>query len=158
MAISFVFLVVFLVIQTCGKIWCAQLALCVESCVVLDHTPGSSLLCALACNALVPPWFGIVDGAANMRNGTLFARGLMMLITLFVWLQYLNDFIFARVLVAFFMTNLLLVMLRHKSLDNNPGLLERHLAFFNAMISFLSGLLLTHICTSTIGCYLLKVM
>ncbi len=80
----------------------------------------------------------------------LFAGGLMRLIMSFVWLQYLNDFISAGVLVAFFMTNSLLVLLWHKVLDNDPGLLERHLAFFNA-IRLLSGLLLMHLCTSTIG-------
>jgi hypothetical protein len=63
----------------------------------------------------------------------------------------LNNFISTGVLVALFMTNSSLVLLRHKSPDDDPGLLERHLTFFNAMISFLSGLLLTHICTSTIG-------
>ncbi len=53
--------------------------------------------------------------------------------------------------MAFFMTTLLLILLRHKSPEDNPGLLERHLAFFNAMISFLSGLLLKHVCTSMIS-------
>ncbi len=81
----------------------------------------------------------------------LFAGGLMMLIALFVRVQYLKNFIFARVLVAFSMTNLLLILLWHESLDNNIGLLERHLAFFNTMISFLLGLLLMHICTLTIS-------
>ncbi len=75
----------------------------------------------------------------------------MALIALFIWLQYLNNIISAGVLVAFFMTNLLLVLLWHKSPDDNLGLLERYLVFFNAMISFLSGLLLMHVCTSTIG-------
>ena len=105
---------------------------------------------ALACDGLMPPWFGVVDGTGNMRNGTLFAGGLMTLIASFVRLQYLNDFISAGVLVAFSMTNSSLVLLRHESPADDPGLLERHLAFFNA-ISFLSGLLLTHGCTSPIG-------
>jgi hypothetical protein len=117
----------------------------------LIEPPASSLLCTLACTGVVPPWFGIVDSVGNMRNGTLFARGLMTLIALFVWLHYLNNFISAGVLVVFFMTNLLLILLRHKSPDDNPGLLERHLALFNTVISFLSGPLLAHVCTLTIG-------
>jgi hypothetical protein len=67
-----------------------------------------------------------MDGTGNMRNGMLFAGGLMTLIASFVWLQYLKDFISARVLVAFSMTNSLLVLWQ-ASLDNNLGLLERHL-------------------------------
>ncbi len=86
-----------------------------------------------------------------MRNCTLFAGGLMKLTALLVWLQYLNNFISSGALVAFFVTNSPLDLLRHKSQDDNPGLLERHLVFFNAMISFLSGLLLTHVCTSMIS-------
>jgi hypothetical protein len=39
------------------------------------------------------PWFGIMDGTGNMMNGMLFAGGLMMLIALFVRLQYLNNFL-----------------------------------------------------------------
>jgi hypothetical protein len=39
MAISFVFVVIFLVIQTCGKVQRTQVAFCVKSCVVLNHTP-----------------------------------------------------------------------------------------------------------------------
>lgn len=105
---------------------------------------------ALACDGLMPPWFGIVDDTGNMRNGTLFAGVLMTLIASFVRLQYLNDFISAGVLVAFSMTNSSLVLLRHESPDDDPGLLERLLACFNA-ISFLSGLLLTRACASTIG-------
>ncbi len=93
---------------------------------------------------------GIVDDTGNMRNGTLFAGVLMTLIASFVRLQYLNDFISMGVLMAFSMTNTLLVLLRHESPYDDPGLLERYLACFNA-ISFVSGLLLTHVCTSTIG-------
>jgi APA family basic amino acid/polyamine antiporter len=111
-------------------------------CSISPANTPSSLLCTLACNGLVLPWFGIVDGTGNMRNGTLFAGVLMMLITLFVQLQYLNNFISARILVAFSMTNLPLVLLWYKSPDNNLNLLERHLAFLNA-ISFL--------CMSTIS-------
>jgi hypothetical protein len=85
-----------------------------------------------------------------MRKGTLFAGGSMVLITSFFRLQYLSNLISTGVLVALSMINLLLVLLRHKSLEDNLGLLERHLAFFNA-ISFLSGLLLMHVCTLTIG-------
>ncbi len=73
----------------------------------------------------MPLWFGIMDGAGNMRKSTLFAGGLVTLIVLFVWLQNLNYFISTRVLVVFSMTNLLLVLLRHKTLDDNPSLLER---------------------------------
>jgi hypothetical protein len=54
----------------------------------------------------------------------------------------------AAVPEAYSMTNLSLVLLRQESPDNNPGLLE---AFFNLMISYLLGLLLTHVCTSMIG-------
>ncbi|KAL3826248.1 hypothetical protein ACHAXA_006276 [Cyclostephanos tholiformis] len=105
---------------------------------------------ALACDGLMPPWFGIVDDTGNMRNGTLFAGALMTLIASFVRLKYLNDFISAGVLVAFSMTNSSLVLMRHESPDDDPGLLERSLACFNA-ISFVSGLLLTRVCTSKLG-------
>jgi hypothetical protein len=67
------------------------------------------------------PWFGIIDGTGNMRNGMLFTRGLMKLIALFVRLQYLNDFISINVLVAFSMMNLLLILLRQESPDDNPA-------------------------------------
>jgi hypothetical protein len=43
------------------------------------------------------------------------------------------------------MTISLLVLLWHISPDDNLGLLERYLAFFNT-ISFLSGLLMAHVC------------
>jgi hypothetical protein len=77
----------------------------------------------------------------------------MTLIVLFVRLQYSNDFISTGVLVAFSMKNSSLVLLLHESPDNDPGLLGRHLTFFNA-ISILLGLLLMHVCTLTISCTL----
>lgn len=105
---------------------------------------------ALACDGLMPSWFGQVDDSGNMLNGTLFAGVLMTIIASFVRLQYLNDFISAGVLVAFSMTNSSLVLLRYESPDDSPGLLEKLLLGFNA-ICFVSSLLLTHTCTSTIG-------
>ncbi len=47
MPISFVFLVIFLVIQTCGKMWCSQVASCVGSCVVLNLPCQHPLLSSL---------------------------------------------------------------------------------------------------------------
>ncbi len=47
MPISFVFLVTFLVIQTCGKIWRSQVDFCVKSCVVLDLPHSHPLLSSL---------------------------------------------------------------------------------------------------------------
>lgn len=105
---------------------------------------------ALACDGLMPPWFGQVDDSGNMWNGTLFAGGLMTLIASFVRLQYLNDFISAGVLVAFSMTNSSLILLKHESPDDSPGLLEKLLFGFN-VICFSSSLLISHTCTSTIG-------
>ena len=107
---------------------------------------------ALACDGLIPPWFGQLDNttSGNMWNGTLFAGSLMTIIASFVRLQYLNDFISAGVLVAFSMTNSSLVLLRYESPDSSPGLLETLLFGYN-MICFLLSLLLTHTpwCTSS---------
>jgi hypothetical protein len=77
MTISFVFIVVFLVIQICGKIWQAQVAFCVKSCVELNlpRHPPSSLLCTLVWDGLLPRWFQVVDGTGIMRNGMFFCGG-----------------------------------------------------------------------------------
>jgi len=105
---------------------------------------------ALACDGLMSPWFGRVDDEGNMQNGTLFAGSLMTLIASFVPLEYLNDLISAGVLVAFSMTNSSLLLLRHESPDDAPGLLEKLLTWFNALC-FLSSLALAHLCTSLFG-------
>jgi len=108
---------------------------------------------ALACDGLMPPWFGTVDESGNMWNGTLFSGAVMTLVASFVPLEYLNDLISAGVLVAFSMTNSSLLLLRHESPDDDPGSLERLLAWFN-LGCFLSSLMLTHLCASTVGSFL----
>ncbi|KAL9182609.1 hypothetical protein ACHAXT_013261 [Thalassiosira profunda] len=105
---------------------------------------------ALACDGLMPEWFGRVDSEGNMRNGTLFACSLMAVIAGFVPLACLNDLISAGVLVSFSMANSSLVLLRHESPDNEPGMLERLLIWFN-LICFAAALAMTHLWTSVFG-------
>ena len=105
---------------------------------------------ALACDGLMPAWFGEVDDKGTMRNDTLFKGMLMTLIASFVSLEYLNDLISTGVLVAFSMTNSSLILLHHESPDDDPGLLKRLTTCYN-VICFLSSLCLTHMGTSFAG-------
>ncbi|KAL7442820.1 hypothetical protein ACHAXH_009528 [Discostella pseudostelligera] len=74
----------------------------------------------LACNGLMPLWFGQVDNSGNMWNGTLFAGVLMTICIL------CSATIFQRFLrLAFSMTNSSLILLRYESPDDFPGLLEK---------------------------------
>lgn len=105
---------------------------------------------ALACDGLMPPWFGKVDNEGNMRNGTVFAGSIMTLIASFIPLEFLNDLISAGSLLAFSMANTSLVLLRFESPDSSPGLLELLLIWFN-VLCFVSSLMFNYMCTSFIG-------
>jgi len=100
--------------------------------------------------AFLPVWFGRVDASGNLHNSTLFSGVLMMIIAALVPFEYLNDMISAGVLVAFSMTDSSLILLRHESPDDSPGLLEGLVASFNALV-FLSGLLISHAYASPLG-------
>lgn len=105
---------------------------------------------ALACDGLMPSWFGQVDNEGNMRNGTIFAGSIMTLVASFIPLEFLNDLISAGSLLAFSMANSSLVLLRLESPDSSPRLLELLLIWFNVMC-LVSSLMLNHMCTSFFG-------
>ena len=105
---------------------------------------------ALAADGLLPEWFGILNEAGDLWNGTLFAGIVMTFIASFVPFENLNDMISAGVLVAFSMTNSSLILLRHESPDESPFLLEKLLTTFN-VLALLTALLLTYCFTSVLG-------
>jgi APA family basic amino acid/polyamine antiporter len=77
---------------------------------------------------------------------------MMTIFATFVPFSYLEDFVSAGILMAFIVTNSSLIIMRRKSPDADPNLLQRHLAWFN-LFSFLACLAMSHI-SWIIGCFL----
>ena len=75
--------------------------------------------------------------------GTVIAGILVTVVAAFVPFHHLNDMISAGVLVAFVMTNSSLVLMRYDSPDDNDGLTERLLVWFN-FASFAICVAVTH--------------
>jgi len=67
----------------------------------------------------------------------------MTLVAAFIPFEHLNDMISAGILVAFVMTNSSLVLMRYDSPDDNDGLTERLLVWFN-FASFAICVAVTH--------------
>lgn len=98
---------------------------------------------AMAGDGLIPPIFSEIDSKGNLWYGTLFSGTLMVAIATCVPFTYLNDLISAGILVAFTMTDMSLILLRHESPVHNPSLLETLLGWFN-LLSFALGICLRH--------------
>mmetsp|Transcript_2678 Transcript_2678/g.5738 ORF Transcript_2678/g.5738 Transcript_2678/m.5738 type:complete len:683 (-) Transcript_2678:198-2246(-) len=105
---------------------------------------------ALAEDGLIPQMFGELDSTGNPKKGTLFAGVIMTLFATFVPFHYLDDFVSAGILLAFTITNSSLVIMRRRSPESSPFLLEKLLAWFN-LNSFLLSLTLSHGMNSPIG-------
>jgi APA family basic amino acid/polyamine antiporter len=96
---------------------------------------------AMAKDGLLPSIFAKVDATNNLWHGTLIAGTIMIIISTCVPFTYLNDLISAGVLMAFGMTAASVVLLRLKSPNDQPFLLERLLIKFN-VLSLTMGLLI----------------
>jgi APA family basic amino acid/polyamine antiporter len=108
---------------------------------------------ALARDGLLPSFFGEIDAKGNLWNGALISGTVMTLIATFVPFQYLNDLISSGILVAFTMTNWALISLRSDTLTLSPPhcyKLQYLLSIYN-VVSFITGLMLTHTTDSVIG-------
>jgi APA family basic amino acid/polyamine antiporter len=82
----------------------------------------------------------------------MFTGVIMTIFATFVPFSYLEDFVSAGILMAFIVTNSSLIIMRRKSPEANPYLLQRDLTWFN-LISFLTCLATSHI-SWVIGCVL----
>lgn len=76
----------------------------------------------------------------------------MTIFATFVPFSYLEDFVSAGILMAFTVTNSSLIILRRRSPDADPNLLQKYLAWFN-LFSFLTCLAVSHV-SWIIGCFL----
>jgi amino acid transporter len=135
---------------------------------------------ALANDGLLPSIFGELDVTGNPKKGALiagetnlnrffyyflshlrysssnflpiFAGVCMTIFATFVPFSYLEDFVSAGILMAFTVTNSSLIILRRRSPDADPNLLQKYLAWFN-LFSFLTCLAVSHV-SWIIGCLL----
>lgn len=97
---------------------------------------------ALAKDGLLPMLFCKVKRNIPFQ-GTIIAGVLMTIIATFVPFSYLDDFVSAGILLAFSVSNSALVLLRHRSPDNQPYFLEKHMVLFN-VLAFSTSLLIVH--------------
>ena len=99
---------------------------------------------ALANDGLMPPLFAHTDSYGNLRNGTLAAGFVMIIIATCVPFTYLDDFISAGILVAFSMTASILLLMRYRSPPDRPHLIRYLVASYNAC-AFLTAILLRNV-------------
>ena len=105
---------------------------------------------ALSKDGLLPSIFSHVDNHGNIWYGTLISGILVVVIASFVPFEHLNDMISAGILVAFCMTDSSLLIMRHESPVNEPGKVERLVAWFN-ISALVFGISLTHFYEDIIG-------
>ena len=105
---------------------------------------------ALAKDGLLPPIFAKVDRNGNLWWGTVIAGIGMVIIAAFLPFTHLNDMISAGILVAFAMTDASLILMRYDDPDEDEGLTERLMGWFNAA-SFLFSVAVTHFWDTVLG-------
>jgi APA family basic amino acid/polyamine antiporter len=74
----------------------------------------------------------------------MFIGVIMTVFATFVPFSYLDDFVSAGILMAFTVTNCSLIIMRRRSPEADPNLLQKHLAWFN-LFSFLTCLAVSHV-------------
>ena len=91
-----------------------------------------------------------VDRHGVLWWGTVISGILMIIVAAFIPFNNLNDMISAGILVAFAMTNSSLVLMRCDSPDNDDGLTDRSLMWFNST-SFVFSVVVTHFWDYVLG-------
>ena len=105
---------------------------------------------ALAMDGLLPAVFGETDATGNTVKGALIAGVLMTIFATFVPFSYLDDFVSAGILLAFTITNCSLIIMRRRSPESEPLLLQKYLAWYN-IFAFSSCMCLSHIAVKSIS-------
>lgn len=104
---------------------------------------------ALAMDGLLPAIFGETDATGNTVKGALIAGVLMTIFATFVPFSYLDDFVSAGILLAFTITNCSLIIMRRRSPESEPHLLEKNLSWYN-IFAFSSCMCFSHITVKSI--------
>lgn len=99
---------------------------------------------ALAMDGLLPAVFGETDATGNTVKGALIAGALMTIFATFVPFSYLDDFVSAGILMAFTITNCSLIIMRRRSPESDPHLLQKNLAWYN-VFAFSTCMSISHI-------------
>lgn len=99
---------------------------------------------ALAMDGLLPAVFGETDATGNTVKGALIAGALMTIFATFVPFSYLDDFVSAGILMAFTITNCSLIIMRRRSPESEPHLLQKNLAWYN-IFAFSTCMSISHI-------------
>ena len=135
--------------------WAAQIAAFGEVftlpiVVLISIMAQPRLQYALAKDGLLPSIFAKVDRHGNLWWGTVIAGIGMVIIAALIPFDNLNDMISAGILIAFAMTDASLVLMRYDSPDDNEGLVDRLLSWFN-FASFVFSVAITHFWGSLLG-------
>ena len=130
--------------QSRGIVWAAQLTAAGEVItlpvvVLISLMAQPRLQSALARDGLLPPIFGQVDHAGNLKWGCLLSGVPMTLLATFVPFAFLDDLISVGILIAFCMTNTSLILMRCESPIDRPNLLPKSLALYH-ILAFVTGL------------------
>lgn len=138
-----------------GWNWAAQIAAFGEVftlpiVVLISIMAQPRLQYALAKDGLLPSIFAKVDRHGNLWWGTVIAGIGMVIIAALIPFDNLNDMISAGILVAFAMTDASLVLMRYDSPDDNEGLVDRLLSWFN-FAAFVFSVAVTHFWESLLG-------
>jgi len=114
------------------------------------------LMYALACDGLVPAFFGEVDAHGSLTKGTLASGAVMVIVASFVPFTSLNDMISAGILICFSLTNSSLILMRLSGPESKPGLLGAQVGFFNGA-AVVCSLLIVHFWESLLGKFFVAV-
>jgi len=138
-----------------GWNWAAQIAAFGEVftlpiVVLISIMAQPRLQYALAKDGLLPSIFAKVDRHGNLWWGTVIAGIGMVIIAALIPFDNLNDMISAGILVAFAMTDASLVLMRYDSPDDNEGLVDRLLSWFN-FAAFVFSVAVTHFWENLFG-------
>ena len=105
---------------------------------------------ALAVDGLLPSFFGEIDEYGNLWKGTLFAGGIMIVVSALVPFDKLNDMISGAVLLVLALTDTSVVLLWHEGTASLPHL-PSQLMFLFHVLCVVCSLVLTRLVGSLVG-------